>query len=143
MPYTTLQALIDRYGEAMLIGLTDRGDVQTGQIDGSVVDSAIAAADALIDGYLGARIKLPLTEVPPLVSQLSRKIAIYELHNGGVDPMIEADHTAAIKSLEAISAGRIRLPGVQGIEPEGTGGTGARLTDRARPMNEADLKGYI
>ena len=143
MSYATLQNLIDRYGDDMLIGLTDRDDVPTGQIDTDVTDRALANADALIDGYLAARIRLPLDEVPALVGTLAEEIAIYKLHNGHVPPMIEADYKAAIKSLEAIAKGLIRLPGTQGIEPEGTGNSGARLTDRKRPMNEDDMGGFI
>lgn len=143
MSYTTLQNLTDRYGTEMLIGLTDRADVPTGMIDGDVVDRALANADALIDGHLAARIKLPMAETPALVRTLAEEIAIYKLHNGGVPPMIEADYKTALKSLESIARGLIKLPGTEGVEPAGTGGTGARLTDRDRPMSQTDLKGYI
>lgn len=143
MSYTTLQNLTNRYGTDMLIGLTDRADIPTGQIDTDVVDRALDNADALINGFLAARIALPMADTPALVKTLAEEIAIYKLHNGHVPPMIEADYKMALKSLESIARGLIKLPGTEGIEPAGTGGTGARLTDRARPMSESDLKGYI
>lgn len=143
MPYTSLQNLIDRFGIHMLVGLTDRADVPTGQVDAAVVARALSDTDALIDGYLASRYALPLTGTPPLIEALASDIAIYKLHNGAVDPKVEEDHKAAVRSLQAIAAGTIRLPGASGIETPGTGGTGARLTDRERPMSESTLKGFI
>jgi len=142
MSYATLSQLLDRYGAQMLVNLTDRGEVATGEVDGAVVDRSLADADAMIDGYLAGRYALPLSQIPPLVVDLAQVIAIWKLHRYQPDPKIEADYKDARKTLEAISRGDVRLP-VEGADPAGTGGTGARITDRDRPFTEANLKGFI
>lgn len=142
MPYTTLQALTDRFGAQLLVQLTDRGDVATDSIDVGVVNAAIADTAALIDGYVAVRYALPMAEVPPLISTLALDIAIYKLHVFEPNPKIAEDYKSAMKSLAAISAGSVKLP-VAGIEAPGSGSSGARLTDRERPMTADKLRGYI
>lgn len=140
--YTTLQQLTDRFGDRMLIQLTDRADPPDATIDAGVVDRALADTAAVIDGYLAARYVLPLAAVPPLVADLALTIAIYKLHVYMPDPKIEADHREALRQLQQIATGTIRLP-LAGIEPVSQGGSGARMTDRERPLTADNLKGFI
>lgn len=142
MSYATLENLIERYGERMLVNLTDRGEMATGLIDLPTVDRALADTDAMIDGYLAVRYALPLAEVPPLVADLAQAIALWKLHPAGVDPKIEEDYKQALRSLEGLSRGLIRLS-VAGAEPAGNGGMGVRVTDRERPLTAENLKGFI
>ncbi|GIT85407.1 gp436 family protein [Roseobacter sp. OBYS 0001] len=142
MPYTTLADLTDRFGENLLIQLTDRGDVATDSIDADVIDRALADTDALIDGYVAKRYALPMAATPALIRTLAIDIAIYKLHVYDANPKIEADYKAAMRALEAISAGSVTLP-VDGVEAPGSGSSGARLTDRERPLTEASMKGFI
>ncbi|MDP2738700.1 MAG: hypothetical protein Q8O82_08370 [Pseudorhodobacter sp.] len=44
--------------------------------------------------------------------------------------------------LRDIRAGAVRLS-VAGAEPGVSGGTGVRITDRKRPLTEANLKGFV
>lgn len=140
--YTDLAALTARFGADMLIRATDRGEVPTGAIDTGVVAKACADATALIDGYLAGRYALPLAEVPPLVAALAEDVAIWRLHPYETDPKLKADYEAAMRSLRDIADGKLRLP-VAGVEAPSTGGTGVRVTDRARPLTEDSLKGWI
>ncbi|WPY94679.1 DUF1320 domain-containing protein [Limimaricola variabilis] len=142
MPYTTVQALTDRYGAAMLVALSDRGEAPTGAIDLDVLGRALEDADAVIDGYLAGRYALPLETVPPLIADLARAIAIWKLHRHEPDPKIAEDQRSAMRTLGDIAKGTVRLP-VAGLAPQGTGGTGARMTDRERPFTGANLKGFI
>lgn len=142
MSYATLAQLTERYGEPMLVAATDRGPVPTGAVDAGAVDRALAGADALIDSFISARYRLPLAEVPPVLADLAQAIAIWRLHPYAGDPKLKADHDDAMRILRDIADGRVRLP-VEGVEPEGTGGGGAQLTDRARPMTEDNLRGFI
>ncbi|MFD1342884.1 gp436 family protein [Litorisediminicola beolgyonensis] len=143
MPYITLSELIDRYGERRIVDLTDRGDLSTGVIDADTVARAIADTDAVIDGYLAAKYALPLAETPPMIADLAQAICIYKLHSYEPDGKVQADYEQALKMLAQISSGTIRIPGASGIEPATTGGSGARVTDRERPMTEASLKGFV
>ena len=142
MPYATLQDLAYRYGTALLVSLTDRAAVPTGAIDAAVVARALADAEATIDGYLAGRYALPLGTVPGLVADLARAIAIYKLHLSAPDPKIKDDHDQAMRTLRDIAAGTVKL-GVAGVETPSTGGTGARITDRERPLTAENLKGFI
>lgn len=142
MPYTTLANLTARFGQSMLVGLTDRGDIATDTIDAAVVDQAIGEADAIIDGYVGVRYALPMAETPPVVATLALDIAIYKLHIASPDPKVEEDYKTAMSMLKDISAGRVRLP-IAGKDAPGTGGSGARVTDRDRTFTEEGMKGFI
>ncbi len=142
MSYATLQQLIDRSGAPMLVRLTDRDEVATGEIDEPTVDRALTDAQAMIDGYLKVRYSLPLAVTPPVVTDLELSIAIYKLHTAAPDPKIEQDYKDALKMLRDLSSGAMRLD-VAGIEPAGSGGSGVRITDRERPLTAENMKGFI
>jgi phage gp36-like protein len=142
VPYTSLEKLTGRFGDAMLISLTDRGEVHTDTIDTAVVDQAIEETGSIIDGYVGVRYALPMADIPPLIATLAVDIAIYKLHVYSPDPKIEADYKAAMMSLKHISDGSVRLP-VAGKETPGSGSSGARVTDRTRTFTEDGMKGFI
>ena len=142
MTYATLQQLSDRYGEEMLVLLTDRADVATGLIDAAVINRALADTDAMIDGFLKGRYILPLSETPPLLADIAQMISIWKLHRHQPNEKIEKDYKEAMSLLDRIATGKIRLP-IDGAEPATSGGSGARITDRARPLTAENLKGFI
>ncbi|WP_172298349.1 gp436 family protein [Pseudoruegeria sp. HB172150] len=142
MSYATLDQLKDRFGDRLLITLTDRATTATGEIDEDVVTRALADTDAMIDGYLASRYALPLAETPNLVVDLAQAIAIYKLHTNSASEKIEKDYNDAISTLKDIAKGIVKLD-VAGVEPGLSGSSGARITDRERPFTEANLKGFI
>lgn len=142
MAYCTLQELIDRYSERMLVEISDRGDAASGTIDQALVDRAIADADALIDGYLKVRYALPLASVPRLVKDLSLRIAIYYAHAHVAAEKIRKDYEEALKALRDISVGLIRLD-LDGAEPAASGASEVRTNQPDRPMTAETMKGYI
>lgn len=142
MTYTSQALLTERFGAALLVQLTDRAAVPTGAIDGAVVARCIADTDAVIDGYLAGRYVLPLAATPPLVADLALSIAIYKLHAFAPDPKIEADYKDAIKALDAIARGVIRLP-IAGVEVTGNDSAGVVTIDRARDMTPENMRGFI
>lgn len=143
MTYSTLEHLTQRFGAAMLIGLTDRAEPATGLLDEAVVARALADVDAIVDGYIGGRYVLPLTEVPPLISDIARSIAIWKLHPYKPDDKIAEDYRDALRSLRDISDGKITLNVASNTAPATVEGSGARLTDRERPLTAENLKGFI
>lgn len=140
MSYVTLAQLTDRFGEEMLISLTDRGVDALGVIDTDVIARALAETDALIDGYLAGRYALPLSTTETLLVGVAGAIAIYNLHRYEAPEKITADYNAAIKTLEKLSNGVIKLTAA-GVEAPSTGTTGVQITDRERPFTEDNLKG--
>lgn len=84
-------------------------------LDNDRINTAIADADALIDGYLGSRYAVPFTTVPPLIKKLSVDIAIYYLHQGyqelKMPEGVKERYDDAIRSLEELKSGEILLAG--------------------------------
>lgn len=142
MPYVTQAQLIDRFGEEMLIALTDRGPDAFGVIDADVILRGLAETDALIDGYLSGRYALPLSTTETLLVGVAGSIAIYNLHRYEAPEKVQADYKMAIRTLEQLSSGTIKLTAA-GVEAPSTGTTGVQITDRERPFTEDNLKGFI
>ncbi|MBW7968121.1 DUF1320 domain-containing protein [Bradyrhizobium sp. BR 10289] len=142
MTYASQSDLVERFGTSMLIDLTDRADPPAGAIDADVVAKALADADAAIDGYLLGRYLLPLASTPALLNDLAKAIAIYKLHRDSVSDKIRADYQDALKQLGLIASGTLRL-NVAGVEPESSGASGVRTTDRSRDFTPDNLKGFI
>lgn len=105
MPYCTLQNLIDRFGEAELLSLTDIND--DGIVDATVINVSIDDASVLIDSYI------PLDTDKVLNAQnLTRvcaDIARYYLYDNDVLDVVEQRYKDAIKWLEMVSKGVILL----------------------------------
>lgn len=101
--------MIDAFGSAELVELTDRAEVATGAIDEAVLGRALAEADAEIDGYLAARYTLPLASTPALVSRLANDIARYRLYKDAVPEVVTDRYKSAVKTLEALATGKASL----------------------------------
>lgn len=142
MTYATQSDLVDRYGEGMLIDLSDRADPPAGAIDAGVVTRALEDTDAAINGYLAGRYQLPLQTTPALLRDVAQAVAIYKLHRDSVSEKIRQDYADAMKQLTLISSGTIRLD-VAGIEPATSGSNGVQTSDRPRDMTPDNLKGFI
>ena len=142
MSYVTQEMLVDRFGERLLLDLTDRDEPPAGEIDSAIVIRALADTDAVIDGYLAGRYALPLATTPPLVADLAAQIAIYKLHVYAPDPKIADDYKAAMALLGKIADGQVRLP-VAGADPQGSGSAGVEAIDRERPLTPETLTGFI
>jgi phage gp36-like protein len=141
--YASQQNLIDRMGEAAVIALTDRGAQPLGAIDMAVVARALAEADAVVDGYLAARYRLPLASTPALLADLATSIALWKLHASTPEDKVKADYDAAIKSLRDIASGMLRIPDAAGIEAEVSGASGVEVVDRERPFTAENMGGFI
>jgi phage gp36-like protein len=143
MPYASQDGLIARFGAAALIDLTDRAIPPEGEIDEGVVTAALEDTDALIDGYLAKRYRLPITGQHRLLAALAETIAFYKLHAHVVGEKVAQDYRDALRTLERIAAGDVRLTGLEGAEPAGSGAAGVRTTDRERPLTPENMKGFI
>lgn len=141
--YATQAILIARYGSAALVALSDRAEQPTGSIDPAVVERALADAAATIDGYLAGKYALPLTVASPLLEDLAAKIAFWNLHIASPDEKVKIDYEQALRQLREIAAGPILIPGATGLQPAGTGASGATFTDRERPFAPETMKGFI
>lgn len=107
MPYATSQDLIDRFGEDELIQLTDRANA--GLIDATVVDRALADADAKIDSHVGTRYALPLAAPQPALLPIACAIARFYLYGNRVTEDVRLAYRDAERFLESVATGKARL----------------------------------
>lgn len=114
MSYAALADLVARAGDVELRQIADRDrDLIPDQ---DVVAAALAHADNLVNGYVGAKYAVPLTTVPDLVRTWATSIARYILHRNGAPEHVAQDYKDAIQALKDVAAGRIALPIATGGE---------------------------
>jgi phage gp36-like protein len=163
MNYASPQDLMDRFGEAELLQLTDP-DLQAVQT--ARVQRAIDDAQAYVDSFVGRVYRLPLSGcvkptptqadpqaitlvAPPQLARITADVARYYLwRDFAPESEVYLRHKAATKELEAIGEGKATLscpwgglPGalVQGSEP---GDAEVFHGFSPRRMVDSDLAGY-
>ncbi|MFA6701025.1 MAG: DUF1320 domain-containing protein [Thiomicrospira sp.] len=102
MNYANQTDLVNRFGEAELVHLTDDG--RTGQIDTVKVESALGDATDLIDSYIGAIVTKEVALTQPIYKNLACNIARFFLHTKNVPETVEHRYKVAIEQLERIVA---------------------------------------
>lgn len=142
MTYATQAMLVKRFGERTLIYLTDRADEPTGVMDADLIAQELGNTDAVINGYVGNRYRLPLEPVPELVIDLALVIAIYKLYVQSPEKKIKDDYDQAMGTLVDIAKGTVKLEAA-GIEPASSGASGVQFIDRERPLSPESMRGLI
>ncbi|MFW5920921.1 MAG: gp436 family protein [Polyangiales bacterium] len=118
MPYATVQDLVDRFGEKEILQLTDRD--HTDEIDTEVAEQALDDASAEIDGYLDARrFKLPLEDVPRVLTRAAADIARYRLYATQAPETVKDRYEATLSWLKMLARGDVQL-GIE-VQPEARG----------------------
>lgn len=143
MPYATKQDLIDRFGEQELIQLTDRINKPASTVNDTVVDTAIADATGVADGYLAKAVKLPLNPIPASVTKVTADIARYFLHGKSAEkdgPVMTA-YLQAVAFLRDVADGRAQLTDA-GAETPAAGGGSVRASAPARVFTRDSLRSF-
>lgn len=140
MIYASQADMVERYGEQELIQLTDRNN--TGAIDATVLDRALADASAEIDGYLASRYQLPLTTIPTVLVRVCSDIARYHLHDDNIPDPVDTRYKSAVDLLRQVSLGRVSL-GVSDTGDTPTSNDGADIQSGGRIWDRLDSEGYI
>lgn len=136
MSYLTAQELIDRYANidalaqyagpldqaavtGALLRLTIEGgdrsaysaEEQAAADDAKArIDKMISIAESKVDGYLlGGKYTTPLTDVPESIKQDTEAIAVYHLAADRSTEGVKMAYDDAIKHLDAVSKGTVRL----------------------------------
>lgn len=144
MSYATPQDMINRYPNRDLVQLTNE-DPTVLTVDTTVLQQVLDDASAEIDGYLGGRFVLPLTDPPEVLNRLSTDIAMYRLQAlRPVQDIADARqrYEDAIAMLTRVAAGEMTL----GIATDGNA-TAASPSDQAlqgpvRVFSRTTLKGF-
>ena len=88
------------------------------------LNSAISAADSLIDSYAMNATTVPLDPVPEIIKQLSYDIAIFYLHDriqfNDIPERVKDKYDAALNWLKDLAAGKANLPGIEADAIEAT-----------------------
>lgn len=141
--YSTLTDIKKLIPEEVVIQLTD--DENTGAVNQTRVDEAIAQADAEIDSYCGGKYSVPFATVPDIVKKISVDIAIYNLYSRRVEEMPETRsdrYKNAIRQLEGIAKGNISIG--EATEPTAAeqGGVEKNKTESDRIFTKDTLSGF-
>lgn len=105
--YAIKQNMIDRFGEAELVELTNRAGGAL--IDDAVLTRALADADAEINGHLAAKYTLPLAVVPAVLEPIACDIARYYLYEDRVTDQVDDRYKARVRFLEGVGKGSVSL----------------------------------
>lgn len=108
-PYVTPQSLIDAFGEAELVELTDRETPRSNEVDLAVAQRACDRATVEVNAALAVRYALPLAAVPELLHYLALDIARFYLHETEPPTLVKTRFDAARQTLSALGAGRQSL----------------------------------
>lgn len=110
MAYASKQDLIDRFGTPELVDITDRtADHSNSAIDDTVLNKALADADAMIDSYLMGRYSLPLSSTPDRLKVACAHITRFLLYGRDVTDEVQKRFDIEIKWLEQVAMGKVGL----------------------------------
>ena len=104
MPYCTATAFKERFG-------TDEHDQLLASGTDRTYAAAAADADAVVDGYIGTRYKLPLVVVPAFVVAVAADLTRYELYEEAPTKEVIERRKMALDMLRDIKDGKLILPG--------------------------------
>lgn len=136
--YAALSDLLERYEERELVQLTD--DAGAGTIDQARVDRALTAATATIEGYLAGTYQLPLSRVPDNLIDICCEIARFKLWRTTPPDNVEKGNSAALKTLEQIAKGLIKIDAGAREQPAREGAIVTEGGDRV--FGRDRLKGF-
>lgn len=139
MAYCTLADLLKQKDEGVLIDLTDEAGEE---IKLDKINSAIADADAEIDGYAQAQYDVPFNPVPEMIRKISVDIAIYNLFsikgfNEEKEQNIIMRYKAAIRFLENLAKGVVGFAKADAPPPVAT-----TIVSQPQVFNRDKLKGF-
>lgn len=141
MSYAALADLISHAGDLEILQVADRDD--DGIADPDVIAAALAKADERINAWLGGRVQLPMSTVPAIVKSWAVSIARYHLHRDGAPDHVVKDYDDAVKELQAAAAGKIALPGVDGIAPPAPSGSGITSSCPDAVFTRKNMEGFL
>lgn len=139
--YAALSDLLARFPEHELVQATD--DVGVGAVNAATVAEAIERASSTIDAYLAATYQLPLASVPGIVVDLACDIARFRLwtRRGSPTESVERNHSAAIRTLEQIAKGTLKIDAGAREQPARDGAVIVEGDD-GRVFGRESLKGF-
>lgn len=142
--YAQVEDMVNRYGRGELVQLTDRGDEVTGEINTTVIATALVDAAETINSYVAARYSVPLTPVPEPAKRWACSLAYYYLHRFGVPDDVRTAYADTIAALKDVAKGIMVLQsaGVATAAPVGDTFLQVHTTGASRVFSNETLKGF-
>jgi phage gp36-like protein len=137
--YATPDDMTTRFEAAELTQLTDQA--MTGVVNVAAVTAVLAEADNRINGYVSGRYQTPINPAPALLTDIACDIARYRLYKTTAPDQVVARYNDAIKQLEAISKGTLKLD-VLGLSPAASGSSAPIFTSPDRVFTRDTLGGF-
>lgn len=122
--YCAKADLVERFGTAELVQLTDQTNTPPTTADDAEITDACHEASSLIDAYLGARFTLPLATVPPIVKRWACDIARRYLWKDRAKDgsAVVLNYDGAMSQLRDVGKGVAALPDATGLLAPESGG---------------------
>lgn len=150
MPYATPQDLIARLGEREAVALSDRA--KTGSPDLAELARLLAEAEDEVNGHVGRRYFLPLTNLAGQVATapmaLKRVVVdIARYHATGTEIMVTEEirnrYKDAVRFLEGVAKGDIQLGDLQLARSGGPAPTAGATAVRTGDKTFGDMSGVL
>jgi phage gp36-like protein len=144
MSYASADDMIARYPNRDLVQLTNEDPAVT-TVNTTALGQMLADASAEIDGYLGGRFTLPLTDPPAVLNRLACDIAMYRLQ--AIRPLHDVAEARrryddAIAMLVRVAAGELTLGvGADGLETAAAK-SAEQVQGPARVFSRDTMKGF-
>lgn len=107
--YITRKDLVDRFSQREIDRLEANIKNNVDNTDTDPVSTAINDAEDVINGYIAAQNDMPLLIIPSSVSRACSVLARYYLYKDKPTEQVRTDYEDAIRWLEQVSIGRIKL----------------------------------
>lgn len=108
MAYLTTADYLNRFGEQEAVRLTD--ETRSGVVDTVKVETAIADAVEIVNGYVGGRYSVPIANPPRILRSMVAALARELLHKTRPTPEVKDAADRARAQLKDVSIGRLGLP---------------------------------
>ena len=107
---TTKDKMVERFGESILVDLTDRSNPRTGQISDVILDAAIVSASDFVISYIRERYDVSEIEAdaPPPIPQFVEDLTLWFLSKDPVEWVTEK-YKAALQWLNLVRKGDVLL----------------------------------
>lgn len=130
------QALIDEFGESLLVQLTDRATPRDNAVDTSVAQRACDRVSVEITAVVAKRYAVPLASVPAILTYIARDMALFYLHLTEPADWVKTRFDSAKAQLKAIGNGSMSL----GLDLAGSGDADAAQVQDNLPQFNSGAK---
>ena len=145
MSYASYADMLGRFGDLEIAELTgsDPDDATQPDPGQPIVETALADASELVNGYAAGRYALPLAPVPDPVRRWACVIARYYLYGNSAPERVRKDYEDAVAALKDVAKGVIILQADGLVAPVGNAtGAAAQSAGPKKVFSAKSLKGY-